>query len=181
MKLVIFALIFSTTVFSKDIQFNEADQFDVITMQGIVSVRCQSGQYPTSRIFQCYDSNIKDGNSKRLQILTDVSADRVNLKNTKSGIKKNSSINFSTNETSRAFNLWIETLTQKALLNYGENLIEYSLTKDGQTLITGTYSVNVEKSEERRCPNGFLFYNGNQCPDNFTICRDYFYKYRYCK
>lgn len=180
MKFLILALTLSTNVLAKDIQFNEKDHLNVITMEGMVSVRCQSGQYPASRIYQCYSSNIEDGNYQRLQILSDFDADHIYLKNSKSGIQKNSRINQSTQKT-REINLWIESLTQRPLLDYGQNILEYNLTKKNQSLIKGSYTITVEKSEQRRCPNGFLYYNSRQCPDRFMACRDYFYQYRYCK
>lgn len=180
MKLIILSLLFSSSILAKDIQFNEIDKLNVITMEGLVSIRCQSGQYPASKIYQCLSSNIEGGNFQRLEILSNTSADRVYLKNQKTGIQKNSKIFKNTMKT-KEINLWIETVTQRALLDYGVNKIEYDLRENNQSVVKGTYSITVEKSEQRRCPNGFLYYNNRQCPDRYSACRDYFYKYRYCK
>jgi hypothetical protein len=175
------ALLLSSLGLAKDIQFNDQDQLNVITMEGYVNVRCNNGQYPSSQFFQCYSSNIEGGNYQKLQILTKEDVDWVYLKNSTTGITKNSRLNSESTETNNAFNLWIRSLTQRALLDYGVNEIEYRLTKNRQDVLSGTYRVNVIKSEQRVCPQGFLYYGGRQCPDRYSICRDYFYRYNYCK
>lgn len=180
MKLIILGLLLSSTVFAKDIQINESDMLNTVTMEGVVQVRCNSGQYPTTRMYQCYSSNIEEGNYKPFEILSDIGADSIYLFNTSNNVQKTLRINQSTMVTNKV-NLWINTLTQRALLNNDDNLIMYSLMKDGYTLRQGMYVINVETSDQRRCPNGFLYYNGRQCPDRYSACRDYFYKYRYCK
>lgn len=179
--MVLLSLFLSLNIWAKDIQFNEQDKLNVITMQGVVNVRCNDGQYPHSFIVQCYSSDLENGNYQKLQVLSEEDVDRVYLHNKKTGISKNSIINSTTHQTTREINLWIRTLTQRALVDYGVNEIEYRLTKKGQDVVSGIYQVSVEVSERRQCPNGFLYYNYQRCPDQYSICRDYFYKYRYCK
>lgn len=180
MKTLILALLFSVPVFGSEVELDSGESLNVITMQGHVNVRCQSGQYPTTRFYQCFSSNIEGGNYSRLNILNDIGANRVSLYNFDTKVGKTLKINQSTMQTGK-INLWINTLTQRALLGIGNNTIGYKLMKDNTILSEAPFAVNVSVSEERRCPTGFLNYHGRMCPDKYSACSSYFYQYRYCK
>lgn len=183
MKLLLlsFLISFSFLAMAKDIEFNSEDSLNAITMSGVVSVRCNNGQYPTSQILRCYSSFLENGNYQKLKVLTSMDVDSVSLLNITTGRKKTVKVNSSTRTTSRAINLWVETLTQRALVKYGTNEIQYTLSNKGQEVASGVYNLDVVKSEQRRCPNGFLYYSNSFCPSTYTACSDYFYRYRYCK
>lgn len=183
MKLLLLSFLVSFSFFTmaKDIEFNSEDSLNAISMSGVVSVRCNNGQYPTSQILRCYSSFLENGNYQKLKILTSDKTDSVSLFNVTTGRKKTVKVNSSTNTTSKAINLWVESLTQRALVNYGVNEIQYTLNYKGQEVASGVYNVDVVKSEQRRCPNGFLYYSNSFCPSAYTACSDYFYRYRYCK
>jgi hypothetical protein len=76
------------------------------------------------------------------------------------------------------FNLWIETLFQRPLLNVGRNDIAWTLKKDGLVVATGVFIAEVFKKTSLLCPNtSETSWDSNDCVNSSRICGDYFNNY----
>lgn len=80
------------------------------------------------------------------------------------------------------FNLWIVSLTQRPLLEFGQNQITYKLLSGDQVADQGTFVVEVIAGPSLRCPNSHYFENipGN-CNTPSVLCDRYFYENNYCQ
>lgn len=161
------------------IGFSESKSLDLIKLRGNVSVRCQSNGYNRSYIVSCSDSFIKGGNYQYLTLDSNIEVDHFRITNIKNGIIKTGKVlNY---KSKNLVNLWVRSLTQRALLVEGNNQISFELfSKNNDSIIEGVETISVNTIEQRRCSTGFLYYN-NICPSNFTICSDYFYRYNNCR
>ena len=82
------------------------------------------------------------------------------------------------------FNLWISTLLQRPLLDYGANAVHYSLTKDGKPVREGSFTANVRRGEARSCRyrRHYTSHNMSDCrAGSTTLCDRYFRDENYCR
>ena len=84
-----------------------------------------------------------------------------------------------------AFNLWISTIFQKPLLNYGANNIRYKIytaERANEVQSEGLFVVTVQKSAGRMCPSvEYTSTDFNDCNSQYSICQRYFDQYKYCQ
>ena len=96
--LILLSLMISSFSFGKDIQFNQVDTLNAITMTGFVSVRCNDRQYPRSFSLSCASSFLENGDYQKLQILNPNNVDLVTLNNKSTGRAKTAKVNTTTNK-----------------------------------------------------------------------------------
>jgi hypothetical protein len=128
--------------------------------------------------YACADESLEPGESAKFVTAPGVDADHVALSATwESGktVNKDTGFDSASGKSTKAFNLWIDTLFQRPLLNYGDNKIHYVLSKDGQTQSEGDFTATVEKAPLSKCDNVMLMetFAGNCTNPNF-MCQRYF-------
>lgn len=111
-------------------------------------------------------------------------ATSVTLSNTVGGRNRSSTKKFDAKigQSSKRFNLWVSSLTQRPLLDIGENKLSYSLTKNKKVVTSGEFEVRVTRGEDRDCRAKTMFSNNpRDCEFPTTsICDQYFYEENYC-
>ncbi|CAN5600875.1 hypothetical protein BH10BDE1_BH10BDE1_20540 [soil metagenome] len=76
------------------------------------------------------------------------------------------------------FNLWIETLFQRPLLQIGRNDVTWTLKKDGRIVMSGNFISEVYQKANLLCPNvSETSWDANDCVNSSRVCSDYFYNY----
>mgnify|MGYP000397608746 FL=1 len=154
-------------------------------LSGDISVRCNSGRETNYVNYRCRGSYLSPESRSKFVDDSQSGADKVTLtfrdhRNKKR--TKKSSFNSVKGESKKSFNLWIRTLTQRPLLNSGNNEISYSLTKNGSEVSSGVFSVLVEDQPVRYCRyRSYHSSNMNDCRNPSFVCNQYFREQNGCK
>jgi hypothetical protein len=164
--------------------FSAGDQFESQNIRGYVTVFCFGPQQQVAH-YRCEQEILKPTEFSYFVGPAAVKADKVELTairedgSTKSKAGKYDSQNGRSKEK---FNLWVSTLLQKPLIGMGTTRIQYNMTKSGNTVSNGEFSVNV-----RRAPNALCHertYNSNapqDCQNELGACQRYFEDENYCQ
>lgn len=166
--------------------FEVGNLLEAVDIYGDVSVHCRGprGEQDFAR-FQCSGQVLDPSTSSRFQTTPGVRANRVELTAYHadgSSRKKKEKFDSSTGRSHGAFNLWIRTLFQRPLLEFGRNTVKYELKNDGRLMRSGTFEVQVVKGRDRRCPfRNITSHNLNDCRAGSNICNQYFSHFNYCK
>lgn len=157
------------------------DQIESHSLTGNIRVSCQDSRDSRTVYVRCSDSYLLP--SIRSKFVADADADKVVLSyKDRKGKNKRKSSKFKNGESTRSFNLWIWSLTQRPMLKNGENIINYKLTKKGEDVDNGEFIVNVEPQPIRSCPyDSFFSSNMNDCVDAGYVCARYFQRHNYCR
>jgi hypothetical protein len=87
--------------------------------------------------------------------------------------------------STRKFNLWANTLFQRALLDFGANDVHYELKqkRSGRALMSGDFKASGVSGEERRCPwRTYYSSDIHDCRGSTSrVCDRYFFEERDCK
>ncbi len=80
-------------------------------------------------------------------------------------------------------NLWIRTLFQRPLLEFGQNTIQWDMKSSDQSVSHGTFIVNVVRGQVRQCRH--RWYNSNSLSDcrggGGFVCDHHFRRENYCE
>lgn len=154
-------------------------------IRGRVHLRCQSPRGNDFAIFHCAQNILRPGEWDSFVHPEKVDGDEVTLTSHQQSGKvreKSEDYNSETGE-SDSFNLWIATLFQRPLLDYGLNRIDYEVTKDGIVKDIGSFDVNVERSDSiLRCPARTQYSSRlSDCRSSgHQVCHRYFRGLNYC-
>ena len=166
--------------------FSAGNDLTATTIQGDLSVQCQeNGQFAFAR-FSCEMTVLDPAEYSYFVTDSGGDADTITLtatwENGKTVIKK-ASFNPATGKSKDSFNLWIATLFQRPLLDFGKNKVHFVLSKSGKTRQEGDFIATIHDGPSRRCRNGFQTSFGlNDCRSGGSIvCRNYFDQENYCK
>jgi hypothetical protein len=163
--------------------FSAGSEFKNHRIQGPITVRCNDGR--ESRISQvtCRASYLSPTMRSKFSYDSGVAADKVKITYTNSrGKNKTKSSKVKQAESTRSFNLWIRTLTQRPLLKSGQNELSYKLYKKGSVVESGEFTVNVETQPVRYCPYRSYYSSSiNDCTNSMYICDRYFREHNDCQ
>jgi hypothetical protein len=98
--------------------------------------------------------------------------------------EKKEGFNSATGLSKDSFNLWIYTLLQRPLLEMGKNTVEYTLIKNGQSVVNGSFVANITRGETRECRQRGHYYSNNPSDCQFpepVVCPRYFREQNYCE
>lgn len=157
------------------------DKLEAHSLRGDIRIICTGDTNRGSISVRCSDSYLLP--SMRSKFTADVDADKVKLTfiNSK-GKKKSKSSRFKNGESKRRFNLWMWSLTQRPMLKTGMNNISYTLSKKGEIVDTGEFSVNVEQQPLRTCAYDTYYSSGSaDCNNPSLVCDRYFRDHNYCR
>lgn len=148
-------------------------------IRGEISIQCPNER----RMMNCYGSYLDKGDFDYFSWDSGALADKVTLvaKNEEGKeVKKSSKLKGS--RSKKSFNLWINTLLQRSLLDLGTNEISYTLEKKNQTVEEGSFTVTVERAPTRTCRyRHYYSSNDSDCSASTTVCSQYFREQNYCR
>lgn len=195
MKNTLIALAFALTsnfAFAADPGFVTGNQFTAVPVSVHISVSCQQSGWPPSGPTYgaglCEDVILNPAEYVSFVGPTDIDANQISLKVTRpngSWLEKIAGYDAAKGKSTSTFNLWMRSLTQKPLLNYGDNAITYSFRKNGQEVLGGSLTATVSEGEERRCRYSEHFTSGNSSDCTFVTngpyCRMAFARQNWCQ
>lgn len=181
----IICLFYVTTVQAQKLGLSGGEVFESQRLEGRVSVYCRSAQGQDFAVYSCRENRLTPEEWDHFTHPDKVQGDEVTLvSHQQSGKVREKSEDYDprTGE-SENFNLWVATLFQRPLLDYGLNRIDYEVTKEGIVQDMGSFDVRVEKRDEvRRCP-ARTYYSSwpSDCRSGFQICQRYFRELNDCR
>lgn len=184
MKSILFSTIALFTMSGFSQQFKSGNHFFSIPIYGQVSISCQNMSTGEAKYahYSCSDLRLDPVESDYFIGPAGIKADQVNLLAVQaSGKKVEKKANYENGKSSKRFNLWIQTLLQRPLLDEGQNIVTYKLTSNGQTTAEGTFEAFIERGQSKNCPNGHISSSTlSDCDSPYTACQIYFDRYNYC-
>lgn len=188
MKVSLFAFI---TVISAASALAQADNFggqtlfEAVSFSGQLRIVCDDPQ--EGRDFahvDCQETNLEPFEYAYFYTDAGIDANSITLKSVwENGAERKKTVGYDpeTGRSQSRVNLWIATLTQRALLAVGANQIHYKLKKDGVEVKRGQFTVNVLRGEGRRCRMGYYAsHDSNDCRFPERLCPRYFANKNYC-
>lgn len=165
--------------------FDVGNEFQATELRGSVSVTCPSrwGGMQTAS-FQCYLDALDPVEYARFRTDAPVDADAVELKAIhQDGSSRTKGGSYSASKSrSESFNLWIRTLTQKPLLEFGKNTIGYTMKKNKKVVASGTFVANVSDGGMRSCRHEWQSSgNPSDCENGSMVCDRMFMNQNYCQ
>lgn len=167
--------------------FSAGDKFNAITIEGRLSVQCPSETTGPSYGAADCRFNILTPAEYTYFVGTQIDADSVSLQATHENGSvskiKTEKYDGAQGKSRKPFNLWISTLLQRPLLDVGINSIKYTLTKNGQKVEEGIFTVEVVKGAISVCPRvGHYFSSTTQdCSFPTNLCSRFFNENNYCQ
>ena len=187
MKKILFALsLFPILSHAAAPGFSSGNSFTATPLEGQIQVQCNQGTQTTFGYFVCTDETLDPAEFVHFVGPTNIAADEITLKAIhadKSTVEKSTGYDAAKGISTHYFNLWIATLFQTPLLDYGTNTVEYSFTKDNSVIQHGEIIATVKKGAKRVCanPGYYLSANANDCINGSNICGQYFADQNYCQ
>jgi hypothetical protein len=179
--ILLVSLLFSASVLA-DAGFTAGDEFEAHYVEGNLNLTCYGPQGQVRRVYwRCFDSYLTPAMYTKFYTDSGVDADNVKITSTNAkGNSRSKSSRFSTKkgQSKSTFNLWINTLFQRALLGYGTNTISYELSKDGDEVESGEFEVDVIQQPAKYCQSAwYTSYNMNDCVNGNFVCGQYLRQY----
>lgn len=173
---------------SNAVGFHSGNVFEHINVYGSVTIQCPSrggnGSQVTS-FFNCSGDRLNPNETAYFVMDELVNADHVYLKaiHADGSIReKDDLFNSNKKRSNSRINLWISTVFQRPLLDFGLNRISYKLTKSGSTVKEGEFAVEVRQGKDLLCRNEFLFSSDStDCLNSGYACSKYFAQVRSCE
>ncbi len=183
--IIVLTMFLTTSIFAQSL--SGGDQFSSVNIEGRITVSCFNPQNGSSHGTAYCASNILNPGEFSYFIGPKIDADTVSLQalweNGKSSKIKTEKYDSSTGRSKKSFNLWIQTVLQRPLLDFGKNIVKYKLTKNGIAVSEGEFIVNVLSGETKTCQRtGFYTSNDlNDCAQPRQLCDRYFRDNNYCQ
>lgn len=178
-------LLISTQVFSAG--FSGGDTFTSQNIEGRLTVSCMGTQPgPSIGTANCRMNLLNPGEYSYF-IGSKVDADSVSLQatweNGKKSKVKSEKYDGAIGKSKKSFNLWISTLLQRPLLDFGKNVVSYTLTKNGNVVEQGEFDVQVTSAGTKYCTRSGFYTSSNtqDCATPSSYCDRYFREYNYCE
>lgn len=182
----LFGLVLSTQLWAQTPGFRSGNEFTSVSIRGSVSVQCSNHQGSSHAAYSCSDNILMPGDFDFFYHPDKVAGDKVSLRvEQANGRVRTSSKNYDAQSgmSKTRFNLWINTLLQRALLNYGVNQVDYEITERGVITDLGSFEVVVNQSRNvQTCQRRHYFSsNLDDCRNGANICARYFRELNYCQ
>jgi len=175
----------SGPVFNMDgVGFDAGNDFSATPIYGEVSVTCNDNGRHERATFRCRDEILEPFDHVRFVGPDGVDADKVELSSTwESGKIRTKKKGYSNGRSSGHFNLWIATLLQRPLLDYGANAVHFVMKKAGVRVAEGDFKATVTKGERRNCSHRPHYWSSNEsdCRTGSTVCGRMFREQNYCR
>ena len=178
-------IFFNSVVQATEVGFQGGNHMTSYPVRGMVHVSCQEGAQMKSVTYSCSENILAPAEMNYFVGPENVIADKVELNCTQSDgtkVNKESAYDSKKGRSTKRFNLWIATLTQKPLLYLGVNKIHYVFSKGNQSVASGDFEVVVDRHATLDC--GYdTYYSGflSDCENEMFFCRKYFDMKNYCQ
>lgn len=166
--------------------FKNGNALTTYPIEGTATVRCDGFNGRQTAVYNCRDVAMEPGPYDYFVGPKSDTAYKVNLKaQHQDGSSRNKSEKYvgATGISADSFNLWISTLFQRPLLEYGRNLVLWEIIdEDDKVLYNGEFEAVVNRGALRKCEPAF--YNStdaNDCNSQFTVCQKYFEQHNFCR
>jgi hypothetical protein len=169
--------------------FEKGNTLTARDYQGQVTVHCNAPGDQQTYFYSCHGNGLEPVEFSKFVIdpahLAGMDANQVALSATwENGhiVYKDMGFDSKSGKSKREFNLWINTLLQRALLNYGTNKIHYVLSKDDRTQAEGDFIATVQKGSDSTCEPMFLYETlSSSCQNAYEMCQRYFSQNTHCQ
>lgn len=166
--------------------FRQGNSLVTSPIEGTATVRCDGFNGRQTAVYSCKDVVMEPGSHDFFVGPINGTAEKVNLKALhEDGSSRNKSEKYIGLKgiSADSFNLWVSTLFQRPLLEFGRNTVIWEiLDDDDKVLDNGQFIATVARGPLRKCEPAF--YNStdaNDCSSQFTVCQRYFEQHNYCK
>lgn len=186
------ALVFSSyTLCAAEVEFQAGSNFQSVNLSGSVGLWCpndrksieEGAQKQSYRLVNCRANILMPAEFSKANYNGGVEADEISLSVTQgSGKRVTKSARLKNGVSTKNFNLWVRTLFQRPLLDFGTNQVEYSVTNDDHLVAAGTFDVYVDSLPDRQCRH--RTYSSpfpSDCNNTLSICDRYFRDENYCE
>lgn len=185
LSMVVLASAFVSSAFAVETGFETGNTLTARLYRGQVAVRCISPGDQQTYFYSCENEDLSPAQTAKFVTSPGVDGDHVALSSTwENGktVKKDADFDSISGKSKRAFNLWISTLLQRPLLDYGTNKVHYVLSKDGQTQSEGDFTATVDKAPPSHCGTLMIVETfENDCRNAFIMCQRYFQENPRCE
>ena len=174
-KLIALASLLSFSAFAQnEIGFSKGNTFTAHEVRGSFTLQCPS----RSTFATCAGTYLDPVEADYFVHPDAIVADKIELSNVNSRgrtVKKDANFDSDELRSTKRFNLWIATLTQRPLLKMGVNNISYKLSNEGSVVKEGTFEVNVNRAPVTNCRHDYLrSFNDSDCKVPSMYCDRYF-------
>jgi hypothetical protein len=187
MRFVTVFFIFFSIAAQAEVGFKNGNQLTAVLSQGEITVQCDGDNMggPTFGSFICQEEILLTGEYDYFQGPAGIKADEVTLTalhQDGSQRAKSSGYDSEKGQSLKSFNLWISTLLQRPLLDFGLNKISYKMTSQGQKAAEGEFFAQVKDGGRRICPRRGHYYShiSSDCQSGFSLCHRFFNENNYC-
>lgn len=166
--------------------FSGGDQYTSTDIEGRITVSCHGNTPgPTYAVHICRSNVLNPGEYSYFKGPTgdyDSVTLQANWENGKKSIIKTEKYDGKNGISKKLFNLWIVSLTQRPLLDYGKNIVNYQLIKNKTTIESGSFNTDVVDAGTRVCQRDGHYTSSNNadCTNPSQFCDNYFRVNRYC-
>jgi hypothetical protein len=180
------ALAFSSGSFAQS--FAKGNNYTIQPLQGQVQVMCPASvpnSGPQTAFYSCYQESISPALRDYFVGPKGLDVDEVVLRATHAdGSTRSKDFDYDSQagRTKKTVNLWVSTLFQRPLLEAGKTRIDWTLTKRGSPVQSGTFEVTTSVNRALTCPGGY--YNSmdpNDCVSSMNACNAYFAQQSNCQ
>ncbi|OFZ20377.1 MAG: hypothetical protein A2Z20_07885 [Bdellovibrionales bacterium RBG_16_40_8] len=163
--------------------FSSGNNFFETRLFGEVTVLCTYPGRGGSRMVYCRGETLDPVEFDYFVLDEYVPASKIILKSREIEITKKMAYVSEKKRSKKQFNLWVWTLFQRPLLQYGENNIVYQLLDGSKIVRDGEFKVSVQRGEDRQCRHRVMH---SSSPDDCdfgsrSICDEYFRLENYCE
>lgn len=165
--------------------FSDGEKFVSTEINGEMTVNCQSGTQSQTAFFSCRDNLLSPAETSYFIGPVGIRASQVNLyAKHADGSQVDKKLDYKSDQgKSERVNLWLASLFQKPLLDYGVNDIRFKMKDSGgSTVSEGSFVVQVDRGTARQCRHQYYNSNDiNDCTNSSFMCDRYFRDENYCQ
>lgn len=171
----------------RPVGFETGNDFSAVRLRGEITVSCSDpGRGQDISRLRCQEEILEPAEFVRLLGPAGVDADQVALTARWESGKTRSKTGSYDGAAGRSgrFNLWISTLLQRPLLDYGVNQLGYVLKKGGRPVSEGAFTAVVRRGEQRLCRRHRWYHSSDpsDCRAGASrMCDRYFADEDYCR
>lgn len=185
MKTIIMALLLSSaSTFAAGL--SGGDQYSTVNIYGRLHVQCTGPQGSSSAYADCRGQILNPGEYSYF-VGPKTEADSVTLvashEDGSVSKPKSSAYDGDKGRSKKSFNLWISSVLQRPLLDFGKNNVKYTLSQNGRVTEQGSFQVNVVDGGRAVCQRTGFYYSNTASDCNFptNLCSRYFSEHNYCQ
>jgi hypothetical protein len=183
-KLLLSLLLCSATTFAAGL--SGGDQYSTQNIYGRLNVQCMGPQGSTTAFADCRGQILNPGEYSYF-VGPKSEADSVTLvathENGSVSKAKTEKYDGQAGKSKKSFNLWISTVLQRPLLDFGKNTVKYTLSENGRVTEQGTFVVTVVDGGRSVCQRigYYTSASSSDCQFPSNLCSRYFSENNYCQ